>query len=109
MPIANCWVHPNCDAKCEDLIALWSKFSGQSSEHMTVNICQMQQQFGHAYQVTATLILPTLWQSDSISLLQLGLAKALIKYYGLKAKDVMVITQLVESGCVVEGENELNW
>ncbi len=109
MPIANCIVIPNCSPVNLNLIELWAKESGHSKDHMTVNILTSTEQHGNAYSVMATLLLPSLWSKDSISSLQLGLAKALAEKYGLSLDDVHVVTHIVQSGCVVESGHEVSW
>lgn len=109
MPIANCIVTSECMSSDTDLIELWSKESGQSSESMTVNILFSAQQLGNKYRVMATLHLPSLWSESAISSLQLGLAQALSTHYSLPLDEVFVITNIVESGRVVEAGKEERW
>ena len=109
MPIANCIVTSECKSSDTNLIELWSKESGQSSEGMTVNIISDAQQLGKKYRVIATLHLPSLWSESGISSLQLGLAQALSKYFSLQIDEVFVITNIVESGRVVESGKEERW
>lgn len=109
MPIANCIISSECRESEYSFIDCWASESGQSPEHMTVNIIKSTQQFGKKYGAMATLYLPSLWSESAISSLQIGLAKALAKTYGLSLDDVNVVTSIVESGFVVESGKEEKW
>ncbi len=109
MPVANCIVTSECRASNYNVIDIWANESGQSPEHMTVNITTSSQQLGKRYNAMAILFLPSLWSDSAISSLQLGLAKALAKAYGLSLDDVNVITNIVEPGFVVESGKEVKW
>ncbi len=109
MPIANCIVTTDCQHNSFDLVELWAKESGQSSEHMTINITTSTHQYGNKYTIMATLWLPSIWSKSNISSLQLGLAKALAYYFNIAPSEIHVITQIVESGNVVEGGKEIQW
>lgn len=109
MPIANCIVTSNCQEGSSDLIELWASESSQSPEQMTVNITISNRQLGNQYSVMSNLYLPSIWSSENISLLQLGLAKALAKHFGLALTEVHVITNIIDSGLVVESGREINW
>lgn len=88
MPIANCIITPEWQVRASrstDLMELWAN---QSSEHMTVNIVTGHQQYGKQYSVMANLLLLSLYLRADISLLQLGLAKALALYYKLALSDI---------------------
>ncbi len=109
MPMAFCWVNKSCQVKAGDLIDMWAAESGESSQHMTVNLLNVDEQLGNAFAVMANLMLPSLWQHEAIRRLQVGLAKALAQYYGLDLQDVFVITQVIESGNVVENGKPITW
>ncbi len=109
MPIANCIVTSECKAGSGDLIEMWAGESGQSCEHMTINIVTSKQQLGKKYNVMATLYLPSLWPDSSISSLQIGLAKALSQYFSLPLSEIFIITNIVESGKVVAAGQEERW
>ncbi len=109
MPIANCVVTQSCKLGSADLIEVWSRESGISSEHMTLNIISCEQQFGNAYAVMASLYLPSMWPSNKISAIQTGLAQALAECFELPLSDVHVITNIVSSGLVVERGQEVSW
>ncbi|GHA16139.1 hypothetical protein GCM10008090_27420 [Arenicella chitinivorans] len=108
MPIANCVISPSCPDGQGDLIAQWSRASRQSADHMTVNLIKAHQQ-GQPYAVVATLYLPSIWSSSAIIRLQEGLALALTQYYAIAASDVIVLTQILDSGRVVEDAESVFW
>lgn len=109
MPIANCIVAPGLQKGTGDLIDAWSRESGESPEHMTINIIPAIEQVGCPYAVMATLMLPSAWPSPKVSALQLGLAKALASSYQVKESQIHVITTIVDSGMVVERGQEIVW
>lgn len=108
MPIANCVLSASCPQGQGDLIELWSRSAQQSTEHMTINLIRGEQQ-GQDYAVVATLFLPSVWSSSAMKRLQEGLAVALIEYFSVKPSDVIVLTQVLESGQVVEDAETVYW
>ena len=109
MQIANCIITSDCRESTSNLIELWARESGQSSEHMTINLIVSNRQLGNQYAVTATLFLPSIWSSSDVSLLQLGLAKALATHFKLALSEVHVITSIISPGMVVESGQEIKW
>ncbi|TNC83139.1 MAG: hypothetical protein C9356_01450 [Oleiphilus sp.] len=109
MPIAHLTLRPGCPDGAGDLITLWSKASGQAAEHMTINVHACQQQWGAPYTAMASLLLPSLWSDANRKRLQEGLAQALAQYFGVSIDQVHVITQVLESGHVVENGRTLDW
>lgn len=109
MPIANCVITPECIEGSSNLIELWSSESNLSSEHMTINLITSTSQLGNKYRVMTNLLLPSIWSSSDISLLQTGLAKALAQYFKLDINDVHIVTTIIESGMVVESGKQIVW
>lgn len=109
MPIANCFIRPECQAGSGNLVQLWASESGMAAKHMTMNLVKAEQQFGAQYKVMANLWLPSLWSAPDISALQIGLARALASYYELPIAEVLVVTQIIESSRVVENGLEVSW
>ena len=109
MPIANCVITQECLQSSENLIELWSKESGISPEHMTINIVTSREQLGNKYKIMANLSLPSMWSTSDISSLQVGLAKALSNHFAVAINEVHVITNIVTSGMVVEAGQEIKW
>jgi hypothetical protein len=109
MPIALCFVDARL-VKCgENPVELWRDESGIACDEMTINIISSGQQFGKPYPVIARLMLPSLWPPPQVSALQTGLARALARHFDLETAQVLVITQMVESGLVVDNGQEINW
>lgn len=109
MPIANCIVTSDCRQSPGSLVELWASESGKSAEHMTVNIVTSDRQYGNQYPVMANLLLPSIWSNSDISRLQTGLAKALAKSFNVALNQVHIITNIVDSGLVVEDGQEIKW
>jgi len=112
MPIANCIVTPKCQKRSDssiNLIELWSSESKISSEHMTINIITSSEQLGNKYTIMVTLLLPSIWSNSDISSLQMGLAKALTLHYNVSLEEVFILTNMVNSGMVVESGKEIKW
>ena len=104
MPIATCFIRGGLTAPVETrgLTALWAEESGVSDEHMTINVVASIAQDGAPYGVMAFLYLPSLWSSEDVRRLQVGLARALGRGFAVDPAEVQVITSIVESGHVVE-------
>lgn len=109
MPIAHCIVDPERVPRDGDPVARWARESGQSAEHMTIELIPRLRQFGHAYAAMATLYLPSMWSAEAVDALQAGLARALAGYLGVAVGEVQVITRVVEPGQVVEDGEVLRW
>lgn len=109
MPIANCIVNQANSNYTDDLVELWSDESGINSAHMTINILNSTEQFGQQYKIMATLQLLSIWSSEKVSDLQLGLAKALSTRFKLPIDQVHVVTTVIESSLVVENGEEVSW
>ena len=109
MPIANCVIAQECVQSSGNLIELWATESGMSSEHMTINIITSREQLGNKFKIMANLLLPSMWSTSDISLLQVGLAKALSNYFSVAINEVHVITNTITSGMVVESGQEIKW
>ncbi len=109
MPIANCVITPDCTEGTGCLIDLWAKESSLSSEHMTINFITSTKQLGNRYKIMANLILPAIWSLKDREALQVGLAVALSSYYSVALQDVHVVTQIVDSGLVVESGKTVTW
>jgi hypothetical protein len=111
VPIANCFVHDELpdDVESDRLTALWSEESGVGSEQMTINVIASVRQYGARYRVMAFLYLPSLWSSEQVRRLQVGLARALGRGFSVAPAEIQVITSIVESGQVVEGGETQNW
>jgi hypothetical protein len=78
-------------------------------EHMTINIITSTEHLGKKYSMMATLLLPSIWSKPDITLLQIGLAKALILHCELSLEDIFISTNIVNSGMVVESGKEVKW
>jgi len=109
MPIANCVITQECSQGAGNLITLWAQESEISPEHMTINLITSSEQLGNKYKIMANLALPSMWSTSDISLLQIGLAKALSKHFAVAINEVHVITNIITSGMVVESGKQIKW
>ncbi len=97
MPIVNCFYTGDCETQTEGLIQAWAEESGQSSEHMTVNLISVESQGGVSIPMLAQLYLPSLWSDEKIHMLKKGLAKALTKSFALNNDQVEVLVHIVDA------------
>jgi hypothetical protein len=111
VPIANCFVRDDLppERDIDALTTLWSDESGVGSEHMTINVITGTRQAGAPYRVMAFLYLPTLWSSEQVRQLQVGLARALSRGLAVAPTEVQVISSIVDSGHVVEDGETQDW
>ncbi|NVJ61962.1 MAG: hypothetical protein HWE27_16340 [Gammaproteobacteria bacterium] len=109
MPIVYCYTTLDLPDASNELVEQWSSLSGISSEEMTVNFVELNEQVGKQYDVMAQLFLPDLWNEADINRLQIGLAEAISEVVKVSIKGVHVITQIVTSGTVVENGKVLTW
>ena len=68
---------------------------------MTINIITSTEQLGNKYSIMVTLLLSSIWSKPDVTLLQIGLAKALTLHYDVSLEDVFISTNIVNSGMVV--------
>lgn len=112
MPIAHCRLRSSLRYSPENLsalIELWSDYAGIASEEMTVTLVSVDQIAGRHYSAMAELQLPTLWSKAQVADLQLGLARALSHFFALPAAEVIVLTNLVAAGHVVDSGEVQEW
>ncbi len=112
MPIAHCRLKSSLRYTPEDLstlIELWSDDAGIASDEMTITLVSVDQMAGHHYSAMAELYLPTLWSKAEVAALQLGLARALSSVFSLPAEEVIVLTNRVAAGHVVESGAVQEW
>lgn len=112
MPIANCFILSSLNTTSVDeseLVSSWTSTSTISSDEMTVNLIEVNKQVGKSYSIIAQLLLPSIWPRAEVSSLQTGLAQALSQCYKVPFEQVIVITNIIESGMVVESGREINW
>ncbi len=109
MPIANCIITKPCTESDSNLVELWAKEANIAQEHITINIIEAKKQLGNQYAIMSTLLLPSMWAKEQISLIQLALANSLAKYYNLDLIDIHIVTRIIESSLVLENGEVLHW
>ena len=113
MPIANCFINSErYDGDLNaigDLVALWSKRTGESAQHMSLNFMLTDLQQGSRYVVMAWLYLPSLWSSVGATRLQIELAQALAEGLEIDLNEVHVVTTMIKSGFVVDDGKQVEW
>lgn len=112
MPIAICSIAPDLQLPHSEelnLVELWALAAGVAAEEMTINLQMASRQFGKQSAVIADLRLPSLWSADSVGAIQLGLSQALCAYFSVDPAKVLVTTQIVDSGLVVENGQIETW
>jgi len=113
MPIANCYLDPlvlsSINSNKGALIDTWAVESGIKADQMTINIIAYSEQAGRQYQAIANLYLPSLWSEENVSSIQVGLARSIAAVGGVTPDKIMVMTQIIASGHVVENGGVVTW
>ncbi|MEM7319034.1 MAG: hypothetical protein AAF408_08425 [Pseudomonadota bacterium] len=112
MPIANVFLrpdHPGLSGGLGDVTALWADAAGVSADHMTVNLVPLSGQEGVRFDAVAVLYLPTVWSSDQVGALQLGLTNALAAALGLSRSAIQVVVSMIQSGHATTGSTVEIW
>jgi hypothetical protein len=111
VPIATCFIRADLLDRpaVDEIVSLWSEEAGVGAGEMTVNVIAQTGQSGKRYAVMAQLHLPSLWSADDVVRLELGLARALSRGFGVDPADVQVMTSIVASGHVVEAGEVQEW
>ena len=111
MPVASCVLAPELAlvGRAEDLLLAWSNQAGVDQSLLTLDICRAEQRLGKSYLIITTLFLPSAWSPSQVNTIQLALAKTLAIYFQIELSDVLVITQVIQSGLVVEHGQLVVW
>ncbi len=112
MPIANCVVSARLWESVElvtDPVTLWAERASQDPSQMSINVSVAEAQFGSAYAVVATLLVPDSWSAAGLASLQSGLASTLATCFAVPAGDIIVCTSVLSSGHIVEGGEPVTW
>lgn len=109
MPIAQCLTRPTLVLDAERVAAKWAQEAPFAADEITVVTTVLHGLGGKPYDVLARLTLPSLWSAEKVEELQLALARALEAISGSPRTGILVLTEILGSGHVVEGGRVLHW
>jgi len=111
LPIANCYINQVkvSDEELEALTNEWAEKIEVELKDICLSFVEVSTQTGQKYKVLVNLFLPSAWDKSSIEKIQINLDLVLKKYLRLNDRDVFIITNIVESGNVVEGGKIVRW
>ena len=111
MPIAYCFVKdkPGIKAHLQKLVSDWANEAGVDPKNITINLVTIQHQVGNPYAVMINLYLPTVWSEEDVQRIQVSLLKVAMNHFQVEAKEIFVMTSLIQSGHVVEDGKVVRW
>lgn len=93
----------------DTLVVEWANEIAVNIKDININLIETKIQAGNEYKIIANLYLPSLWNDEDISHIQLSLGRLIIKHLNLTLKDVFIMTSIIQSGNVVENGNTKKW
>jgi hypothetical protein len=111
MPIAHFYLSNIYPAQelLDSIVVEWAEEIGVSIKDINITLIESKFQSGNKYKIMANLYLPSLWEIEAISHVQISLLKLLIKRLNLKSEDVFIMTSIIQSGNVVENGMVTKW
>ena len=111
MPVVNCLITEDALklSQTDSIVQYWADLSNINPMDITINILPIYQQLGVGYPIFATMYLPSIWSSEAIKRIQLGLLKTLLVHSNRSKEEVFIVSILIDSGHVVENGIIQQW
>jgi len=111
MPIVNCFTkRKELNSQIlNDIVQKWSEKIEVAEKDITMNFVADYAQVGQKYEFLVFLYLPTLWNKESIRNIQTTLLEILLDFFKVSANEVLILTNIIESGNVIENGKVATW
>ena len=111
MPIAYCFVKdkPSIRSHLQKLASDWATEAGVDPKNITINLVTTEHRVGNPYAVMINLYLPTAWSEEDVQRIQVSLLKVVMNHLQVEAKEIFIMTSLIQSGHVVENGRVVRW
>lgn len=111
MPIANCYINQITvsNQKLEALTKEWATVIEVDISDICLSFVEVAAQTGQTYKIVVNLFLPSLWDKSNIEKIQLSLDILLKRHLQLESEDVFIITNIVQSGNIMESGKIVKW
>ena len=111
MPIANCFIKSELTSilNHSKIVEDWAKSIGLETKDITINLISDFVQIGKTYEIMVNLYLPSHWSDENIKNIQVQLLNILIKHFNLKTTQIFILTNIIQSGHVLENGKVAEW
>lgn len=111
MPIAICNIKNKAIDReiLEPLVSKWADKIGVNISDVSITFVPNCIQFGQQYDILCNLYLPSLWEKENVKLIQNELLVALVDAFKIQPEDIFIITNIVQSGNVMENGQIVEW
>lgn len=93
----------------DTLVVEWANEIAVNIKDISIILIETKIQAGNKYKIIANLYLPSLWNAEDISHIQLSLSRLITRQLNLTSKDVFIMTSTIQSGNVVENGKTIKW
>ncbi|MTI20695.1 hypothetical protein E1176_06650 [Fulvivirga sp. RKSG066] len=109
MPIVHCIIS-DVDKPVEEYLAnTFATKIGVDPNEVTISLLPAYRQYGGQYKILAHLYLPDLWQPNQVDDMQQALLDVLVSGFKVDSKEILILTQLLKSGRVIDRGKVVNW
>lgn len=111
MPIINCYTK-NINLLPEEwdrLVDTWARQIGITRNDITIHIIQEYLQIGALYDLKIELYLPSLWSDEAVTRIQESFLELIEKNLGIKQTNIFLMTQIIQSGHVIDRGEKAEW
>lgn len=110
MPIVNCYTTKKISAELWDqLVSAWAKEIEISEKDITIHVFAGFLQAGAKYELKAVLYLPSLWPDNAVIHIQQSFLTLAEKMLKIKQNDIFLMTQIIQSGHVIDRGKREEW
>ncbi len=111
MPIAICTIKNKAipNEVLEPLVSQWADKIGVHIRDVSITFVPDCIRFGQQYDILCNLYLPSLWEKENVNLVQHELLVILADAFNIRAENIFIITNIVQSGNVVENGKTVEW
>lgn len=111
MPVLNLYASniSTTQEQLDNIVFEWANEIAVNIKDISIALIEAKIQAGNKYKIIANLYLPSLWNGEDISHIQLSLSRLIIKHLNLTLKDVFIMTSIIQSGNVVENGKTIKW
>jgi len=111
MPILNCYTSKtNLQANQWDrFVESWAKIISVDKKDISIHVIADFFQVGERYELKAELYLPSLWSDNAVIHIQQSFLTLAEKMLKIKQSDIFLMTQIIQSGHVIDRGKTEEW
>jgi len=111
MPILNCYTTKTNlhSERWEHLAHAWSEKIGVDQKDINIHVICDCLQVGAKYELKAELYLPSLWSDQAVTNIQQSFLELAEEILDIKPGDIFLMTQIIQSGHVIDRGKREEW